>query len=522
MKNRFNEAAPRHFFWVRPILLAAILCGMLFPTGAARADIAPFPHFFSGQVLNNSGAPLSGVQVSAWIGGVQVEPSSGEPLITTDEDGYFGSPTQMTVNGQNGDLIVFKVNGTAAAIAEVDGTTQSPPLPSIEFQSEASTELVLVSGLSDTVSPAAVGDLLAREAKDNQVTLGWTAPGDDGNTGRASYYDVRYSTAGPINGTNWDSATQATGEPPPLPAGGAQSFNITGLNSNTTYYFALKTYDEFSNGSALSNCESVMTAATPQGSGFDVFWGTVYNSQWGPAAKVKVQAWVNGRLSYTLATDSEGNLGADGGPYLVAYGYSGESIIFKVNGADSQVRLSPDGPWSPSLTLIGGYEHYQIEIGPPSDTTPPSVTVTSPNGSEKWKVSSSYNITWTATDASGITSVNISYSQDNGVTYTSIANGLANSGSYSWTVPNTKSANCRVKVAARDGAGNWSQDASDAVFKIYLPGDADNNGTVNGDDITKVEQIIMETSSSTPDSDANEDGSINIMDITAIEKMIGP
>ena len=93
----------------------------------------------------------------------------------------------------------------------------------------------------------------------SSVQLSWTAPGDDGATGTATTYDVRYSTS-PITEANWASATQATGEPSPQVAGSAETFTVTGLSASTTYYFAIKTSDEFPNESAISNVPSVATA----------------------------------------------------------------------------------------------------------------------------------------------------------------------------------------------------------------------------------------------------------------------
>jgi hypothetical protein len=103
----------------------------------------------------------------------------------------------------------------------------------------------------DEISPAKVTDLAAGNPSSNSITLAWTAPGDDGNTGTASQYDIRYSTSG-ITEANWNSATQCTEEPTPQIAGSAEAFTVAGLSPNTTYYFALKTADEFPNWSAIS------------------------------------------------------------------------------------------------------------------------------------------------------------------------------------------------------------------------------------------------------------------------------
>ncbi|MFA6272379.1 MAG: fibronectin type III domain-containing protein [Patescibacteria group bacterium] len=86
----------------------------------------------------------------------------------------------------------------------------------------------------------------------NSINLEWTAPGDDGFTGTAVEYDIRYSTQA-INSSNWDSATQVIDPPAPSSAGTEESFIVMGLAPNTTYYFAIKTADNEGQWSALSN-----------------------------------------------------------------------------------------------------------------------------------------------------------------------------------------------------------------------------------------------------------------------------
>jgi|GEM_PF-3089652 len=111
---------------------------------------------------------------------------------------------------------------------------------------------------SDIIPPAAISDLSAGSPNVSSITLSWTAPGDDGNIGTASQYDIRYSTSA-ITESGWASATQVSGEPAPKAAGSAESFTAAGLNLNTTYYFAIKTADEVPNWSGISNSPSAAT-----------------------------------------------------------------------------------------------------------------------------------------------------------------------------------------------------------------------------------------------------------------------
>jgi hypothetical protein len=100
----------------------------------------------------------------------------------------------------------------------------------------------------------------------NAVTLTWTAPGDDGSTGRASQYDVRYSTSN-VGGTDtttwWNQATQCSGEPVPQQAGATETFTVSGLQASTTYYVVMKTADEVPNWSRFSNVAVKATTAIP-------------------------------------------------------------------------------------------------------------------------------------------------------------------------------------------------------------------------------------------------------------------
>ncbi len=168
------------------------------------------------------------------------------------------------------------VNGVPAPAAA--GTAQSVTLNGLTpdtpyfFAMKTADEVPNWSGLSnvaqattapppDATPPAAVADLEAIPADSTDVLLTWTAPGDDGDTGTAVFYDIRYSLAN-ITEANWDAATQVAGEPVPGPNGTAESMHVTGLAPGTDYFFALKTADEVPNASALSN---VATASTPTG-----------------------------------------------------------------------------------------------------------------------------------------------------------------------------------------------------------------------------------------------------------------
>ncbi|OGC22352.1 hypothetical protein A2291_05010 [candidate division WOR-1 bacterium RIFOXYB2_FULL_42_35] len=94
----------------------------------------------------------------------------------------------------------------------------------------------------------------------------------------------------------------------------------------------------------------------------------------------------------------------------------------------------------------------------------PIVYILVPNGGEEWVAGANHNITWYASDESGIDGINLYYSIDNGSSYTLITNE-SNSGSYTWTVANSPTDEAKIKIEAISGA-NTSSDESDATFTI--------------------------------------------------------
>jgi phosphodiesterase/alkaline phosphatase D-like protein len=124
----------------------------------------------------------------------------------------------------------------------------------------ALSNVIQKSTLQETTAPAAIADLAAGTVTSATVALTWTAPGDDGSTGTATTYDIRYSTSA-ITSANWASATQVTGETAPKVAGSAETFTVSGLSPSTTYYFAIETADEVPNWSTLSNVANKATSA---------------------------------------------------------------------------------------------------------------------------------------------------------------------------------------------------------------------------------------------------------------------
>lgn len=115
---------------------------------------------------------------------------------------------------------------------------------------------------ADATAPGAVSNLAVVATGNGTVTLRWTAPGDDGQTGTATSYDVRYRTGGAVDAGNWAAATTVTGEPVPSAAGSIEFMTISSLSNGTTYYFGVRAKDEATNEASVSNSPSGTPTAT--------------------------------------------------------------------------------------------------------------------------------------------------------------------------------------------------------------------------------------------------------------------
>lgn len=126
----------------------------------------------------------------------------------------------------------------------------------------------------------------------------------------------------------------------------------------------------------------------------------------------------------------------------------------------------PDTPSSFALIRIS-----DASGGVPSDVSDASfaivqefsLTVTAPNGNESWGIGSVQKVKWSSV---GIDNANlkIEYSIDGGGSWLTVVNSTSNDGSYSWTIPDTPSPDCLVRVSETTSGG--LSDVSDGVFSI--------------------------------------------------------
>lgn len=126
-------------------------------------------------------------------------------------------------------------------------------------------------------------------------------------------------------------------------------------------------------------------------------------------------------------------------------------------------------PTPSSICLMRVTDFDRATVADTSDSfftiiEPRELTILSPNGGEVWEAESEHDIIWTFSGA--IDSVSLAYSLTGGEEWTLEVAGMANSGIYAWTVPDTFSGECLFRIF--DIADPEVADTSDGFFQIKI------------------------------------------------------
>jgi len=155
---------------------------------------------------------------------------------------------------------------------------------------------------------------------------------------------------------------------------------------------------------------------------------------------VKIEYSTDGGSNYTTITTSTANTG------------SYQWTVPNTPSTQCRVRISDTADGNPSDVSDNNFTITGTE----------TITLDVPNGGENWEVGSPRIIVWHNHLFNG--SVKIEYSTNGGTNYSTIVASTPNSGSFTWTIPNTPSANCLVKVSDAADGNPW--DVSDNSFTI--------------------------------------------------------
>ncbi len=119
----------------------------------------------------------------------------------------------------------------------------------------------------------------------------------------------------------------------------------------------------------------------------------------------------------------------------------------------------PEGPQPFAVVITGGLDS--------SDTNdPPSIDLTRPAGGETWYAGNEEDIMWDTDSGDGtIEGIDLEYSSDGGSSWSSIEQGIQDTGSYTWKLPEETTEEAKVRVVVNDENGLSDQDVSD-LFSI--------------------------------------------------------
>jgi hypothetical protein len=382
----------------------------------------------------------------AYITGTTTSP--GFPVVSAFQDTHAGGEDAfmlvLSADGSTVDRSTF-IGGAAndggydifidaSGMIYVGGYTFSPSFPT--YQGFQATH----SGLRDG---------FVCKIEDSPYTITVTSPNGGETWGPGKVHDITWTTSGGFvdevllhystdNGSTWNLIVG------PITNYGIHSWTVPDLDSDQCLVRV-----QHASSAARDVSDAVFTIATPVlaltapngGENWGVF--ETHDITWDPSG-------LGGNVLLYYSIDNGGNWQLIAGP-------------IPDNGTYSWTI-----PQTPSSECLVKVEHETGAISDQSDAVftieAPTVTVIAPNGGESWGIGETHNITWTTTGVT--TEVQLQYSYDNGSTWNLIAGPVPDNGTYAWTIPQTPSEECMVKVELYDFPAN---DVSDAVFTIAAP-----------------------------------------------------
>jgi hypothetical protein len=104
----------------------------------------------------------------------------------------------------------------------------------------------------DQAIPGTPEDLIATLVDQRSASLQFFAPGDDGDLGTVTGYEIRYRAASPITDENFSDSSPITTAIEPDDPGQLQTFEIDGLLPETLYYVGVRAFDDCKNYGPLN------------------------------------------------------------------------------------------------------------------------------------------------------------------------------------------------------------------------------------------------------------------------------
>jgi hypothetical protein len=184
------------------------------------------------------------------------------PSYLLMDPNVYGGGTQISTSPGYGISAFARWDSTGKMLGYATAlSSAAPSASSIYTVPVVAGALLAVSTRGATnAPPSRITNLATAQVSDSSVTLTWTAPGDDGASGRAAVYELRRSSQ-PITDANFTAASVVPISQPPSAAGTGEQFVVRGLTPGTPYFFAIRAIDDAASASLVSNNVSLTTLA---------------------------------------------------------------------------------------------------------------------------------------------------------------------------------------------------------------------------------------------------------------------
>lgn len=360
-------------------------------------------------------------------------PNGGETLegnssvdITWTSSGVAGN-VKIELSADDGATWTEEIAASADNVGTYTWTVPNNDLDTyqIRISSEVNPDIFDTSDASFTIVPEGVQTITVLSPNGGEVLTGgdpytvtWLSTGGVGNVALAYSIDngtdwTPITTTANTGSYNWTLPVFATTQTQCLVRVRSATSSLVSDQSDNVF-----TISAFSGDS--------LTVITPNGG--ELFWvGTTQEITWTSTGSV-----VNVRIQYSINNGS-----------------SWINIVLSTANDGSYFWTVPDTPSYQCLVRIrdaadgipGDVSNAVFTIGEQGAT----LSLTSPKGGEAWQVGSKHAITWIYGEKTG-NYVKLLYSTNNQASWKTITSSTANDGSYTWTIPNTPSTTCNVKI----------------------------------------------------------------------------
>jgi len=188
----------------------------------------------------------------------------GDDIVSTlpgNSYGSFSGTSQASpmVAGIAGLILAVAPGSTVAQLkARILGSAQSERFASTLCLTGGRAD-ANVATRTEATPPAALGDFRLTTVTRSTIAMAWTAVGDDGTSGSAAYYDLRWSTDA-ITTSSFDVASQISDTRVPLRAGETETAVIRGcFVDGQPIHVALRVYDKAGNMTQSETLTAVPT-----------------------------------------------------------------------------------------------------------------------------------------------------------------------------------------------------------------------------------------------------------------------